>query len=263
MSDKEFSKEYEEIAKACSYILGHDKIAENSKIYLNSRLSVDSQKDWQFGYFPNNNQLEYLTSLIGKDILEKTGLIYKRYINGVFKDYGHFCEHNLIIPFRDCHGDIISFIGRNILPEEEQKELKIQKYKYNSGIIKDFYLFGLNKAENKIKKKNLGIVVEGPFDCISLHEHGILNSVAVGCANLSRYQLFKLLRCTKNLLLMYDNDTAGNRAKIRIKKKYKDYVNLMTILPPKGHKDIDEFLRTNRNEDYRKKVVSKLKHFGD
>jgi len=255
---KERSKLYEKVTEACSYILHNDPVAADARSYLDSRISHSSQKKWEFGYFPPDNSLNYLHSLVEKDVLRYSGVLYKHYFGGGLVDHGHFHEHNLVMPFRDCHGDIVALLGRSLLPDEKQKELNLQKYKYSSGSIKDFYVFGLDKAHQSIVSKDYLIGVEGQFDCIALHEEGIENAVAMGWANVSRYQMFKMLRFTRNIVLMFDADEAGSKGKQRAKKKYSLYSNLRSIAQPNGYKDIDEFLRRGEDQSFRKTVVHKL-----
>jgi len=142
------------------------------------------------------------------------------------------------MPFRDEHGRIVSLLGRTISTEKA-----IQKYKYTLGAHKEMFVFGLNKAKESIIKKNYAICVEGQFDCITCQSKGINNTVALGWANCSRYQFFQLRRCTNNLVLLLDNDDAGEKARHKIKARYGAFCNITSIKPPSDFKDIDEFLR--------------------
>jgi DNA primase len=255
---KKRSELYEKVTEACTYILHNDPVGADARAYLNSRISSSAQKKWEFGYFPSDDNLDYLYSLVDKDTLKCSGALYKHYLGGGLVDHGHFHDHNLVMPFRDYHGDIVALLGRSLLPDEKQKELNLQKYKYSSGSIKDFYVFGLDKAYQSIVSKDYLIGVEGQFDCIALHEEGVDNAVAMGWANVSRYQLFKMLRFTRNIVLMFDADEAGSKGKQRARKKYSLYANLKSIAPPNGYKDIDEFLRRGEDPSFRKTVIHKL-----
>src|SRR5690606_13299085 len=106
---------------------------------------------------------------------------------------------------RDVYGDIVSVLGRNILPPDEQKRLGIQKYKYTLNAAKEMHVYGLDVAKEHILNKNYVICVEGQFDCISCHENGVSNVVALGWATITKYQLFQLLKYTDNIILLFDN----------------------------------------------------------
>ncbi len=80
---------------------------------------------------------------------------------------------------------------------------------------------------------------------------------------MSRYQMFQLHRYTNNIVLMFDNDEAGQKAKKRIKDRYKDIANVKVISPPKEFKDIDEFFRSSKDSKYIQHVIGTIKSFGE
>jgi len=259
---KKTQKSLKNILKACQHLLLTSKHAAKARRYLDSRLSKDDQILWRFGYFPQDDALKELTSMVKKEELKLMNLYYPKFF-GDTAPHGHFSEHNLIMPFCNAHQDIVAILGRCLLSEEERQENMIPKYKYSAGCRKELYVYGLDKAKNDILKNDFVIGVEGQFDCISMHAHGIKNTVAFGWANLSRYQMFQLHRYTNNIFLMYDNDEAGQKAKKRIKDRYKDYVNIKVISPPEGFKDIDEFFRDSKDKTYVKYVIDRMKSFGE
>lgn len=240
---------YEALIDSASFLLRKESEAEPCRNYINTRLSKSAQQKYGFGYFPNVNGLDKLINLAGKDALEKHSIIYNKYSNyGSFLT-GHFVDHNLIMPFRDVYGDIICILGRSILPQSERDALAIQKYKYTLSANKEFYVYGLDIAKDAILNKNYVICVEGQFDCISCHENGISNVVALGWSTLTKYQLFQLLKYTDNIILLFDNDDAGKNGVNIAKKRFAKYANIKSIKPKNGYKDIDEFLRMSDNVD--------------
>jgi DNA primase len=250
------------VVSNCQHLL-YSSIGEKAKEYLDSRLDYEEQLKWKFGYFPIDDNLHELTSIVSKEDLEFINFYYPKFLAGGTVPHGHFSEHNLILPFYDVHGDIVSVLGRCLITEDEREELQLQKYKYSLGTSKDLYVYGLNKAKKHIIQKNCVICVEGQFDCISLHAQGIYNVVALGWANMSRYQLFQLLRYTDNIILMFDNDEAGQKAKSRTKNRYKDVANIKLVSPPKEYKDIDEFFRNEKDPIYIQSVIDRIISFGD
>lgn len=251
------------IIQACQHLLIGSEHANKVRLYLNSRLGKTDQLFWEFGYFPSDNHINDLIELIPKQDLEKVKLYYPKFLANGFVPHGHFANHNLILPFKDIYGDITSLVGRCILSEEKRKEELLNKYKYSIQCRKDFYIWGLDKAKNSIIQNNYVIGVEGQFDCIALHKYGIHNVVAFGCANLSKYQMYHLLKYTNNIVLMFDNDEAGQKAKKRIKKKYGGVVNIKLISPPNGFKDIDEFFFKTKDTKYVQSVIDVLRGFNE
>lgn len=248
------SKLFERVIEQAQHILKTDAIAADARKYIDNRLSREAQQRYQLGYFPSNKNLNSILSLLNNSVLEELMLIYPKFISGGTTYSGHFNNHNLIMPFRDVYGNIIALLGRTLLSSDEQKKLKLQKYKYTYGSNKDLYVFGLNVAKASIIEKGYVIPVEGQFDCITCHENGMTNVVATGWANITKYQFFQLRKYTKNIYPMMDNDEAGIRGRKKIKAHYKNYATIKTLNVPCGVKDIDEALRS-LSGDVRKGLV--------
>jgi DNA primase len=62
---------------------------------------------------------------------------------------------------------------------------------------------------------------------------------------------------------MFDNDEAGQKAKRRVKDRYKDVANIKTMGIPEDFKDIDEFFRHSKDTEYVKYVIDTIKGFGE
>jgi DNA primase len=75
--------------------------------------------------------------------------------------------------------------------------------------------------------------------------------------------MFQIHRYTNNIILMFDNDEAGQKAKKRIKDRYKDVANVKVISPPEGFKDIDEFFRGSKDVRYVQHVIDTIRSFGE
>lgn len=256
LSDR--SEALEAVAKACRYILQHDEIAREAREYLDSRLSRAAQDKYCFGYFPDDDQLEYLFSLADRELLEGAGIVYPSFVGMGHHLHGHFAKHNVVCPLRDVHGNISALLGRTLLSDSERERLELKKYKYTVGYGSNLYLFGLDLAKDTIIEKDYVICVEGQLDCIACHEAGILNVVALGKAYLSRYQFFRLHRYTNNIVLMLDNDEPGQEGKRTIKTHYAPFGNVKSVSVPDGYKDIDEFLRKEANQSWRQAVTDGL-----
>ena len=112
----------------------------------------------------------------------------------------------LIFPVIDVRGDIVAFGGR-VLDKSEPKYLNTQETVVYS---KRRNLYGINLAK-KTKRPNI-ILCEGNIDVITLHQAGFDNAVASMGTALTVEQTRLLSRYTKELVLCYDNDTAGQTA---------------------------------------------------
>ena len=66
-----------------------------------------------------------------------------------------------------------------------------------------------------IRKKGTALVVEGYMDLLALYQNDIKNVVAVSGTAFTEEQVQLLSRYTKNVILLFDSDTAGIKASMR------------------------------------------------
>ncbi len=233
------------ICKACNYLLNNYPAANETKEYLNSRLLESTQEAFNFGYFPNLEHLNSLTNIIGKEELIKNNLLYYKIIEDSCSartiPFSFFNDYQVVMPFKDVYGDVVSIVGRTLLSEEERQFKKIAKYK-NTSFNKGNHLFGLYENKEEIVKKDYVFIVEGQFDVIKSYENNLYNIVALGNSNMTAFQFSLICRYTNNLYLLLDNDEAGNKGRDAIHKKYRNFANIKNGFIPPPYKDIDEYL---------------------
>ena len=115
-------------------------------------------------------------------------------------------RNRLMFPVIDVKGDVVAFGGR-VLDKSEPKYMNTTETIVYS---KRRNLYGINLAK-KTKRPNF-ILCEGNIDVITLHQAGFDNAVASMGTALTMEQTKILSRYTKELVLCYDNDTAGQMA---------------------------------------------------
>lgn len=115
-------------------------------------------------------------------------------------------RNRLMFPVIDVRGDVVAFGGR-VLDKSDPKYVNTQETLVYS---KRRNLYGINLAK-KTKRPNF-ILCEGNIDVITLHQAGFDNAVASMGTALTIEQVRLLSRYTKELVLCYDNDTAGQLA---------------------------------------------------
>lgn len=237
-----------DVVKACRYLIKNSPEAEDCKNYLNSRLDEAAQEKFAFGYFPNTSKLDLIKSFINEDELKRLGLLYTKEVGdsgGAHSfSFGFFENHPLVMPYRDAYGNIVAVVGRTLLDDIERDKVGIAKYK-NTRFTKGDHVFGLYEAKEYIIKSSFVYVVEGQFDVIKAVERGLHNIVSLGSADMSAYQLSLICRYTNNILLLLDNDEAGEKGRKRAIDKYSTFANINNVYLPLGYKDIDEYLKQN------------------
>ncbi len=115
-------------------------------------------------------------------------------------------RNRLMFPVFDVRGDVVAFGGR-VLDKSEPKYMNTTETIVYS---KRRNLYGINLAK-KTKRPNF-ILCEGNIDVITLHQAGFDNAVASMGTALTVEQTRILSRYTKELVLCYDNDAAGQMA---------------------------------------------------
>ena len=203
-------------------------------------ITNDTLRVFGIGYADDNwtSLTDYLT---GKGFDHKTlldlGLISR---SDKGKYYDKF-RNRVIFPIFNTAGDIIGFGGR-IIGEGEPKYLNSQETKI---FQKKNNLYGLNLTKEYVNKEDRIILVEGYMDVISLYQAGIKNVAASLGTALTPNQASLIKRFTKNVILSYDADTAGQIAADRGLDILYEEGLIAKVLKVSDGKDPDEFVKKN------------------
>ncbi len=175
---------------------------------------------------------------ISHELVEKSGLIIKRKSKNGY--YDRF-RNRIIFPIFDISKQVIGFGGR-VMDDSLPKYLNSPE---TSVYNKSRSLYGLHIAKEHCRASETVYIVEGYFDLLALHQHGILNSVATLGTSLTQAHV-QLLRgfVGKNggFVLVYDSDEAGIKAAERSIKVFdKGHANAQILVLPEGY-DPDSYL---------------------
>ncbi|MEN3040034.1 MAG: DNA primase [Bacteroidia bacterium] len=208
--------------------------------YLERR-GVTSQaiEAFQLGYAPSEGAAltQYLLRLgYPEQALLEWGLSLRSETTGQL--YDRF-RGRLIFPIHDEQGAVIAFAGRTLGTDEP---------KYLNSPDTPFYhksevLYGLYQARHALRKGSSALIVEGYLDVISLHQAGFSQAVATCGTALTATHLERLRRYTKRLVLMYDNDSAGEAATLRAISSGLTAGFFVSVAAIEGAKDPDELLQ--------------------
>jgi DNA primase len=137
-----------------------------------------------------------------KSELLRAGLVVQNRNGGLYDKF----RNRLMLPVIDVRGDVVGF-GSRVLDKSEPKYMNTtETLTYSKRRV----LYGLNLAK-KTKRPNI-ILCEGNLDVVTLHQAGFDNAVASMGTALTVEQTRLLSRYTKELVLCYDNDNAGQLA---------------------------------------------------
>ncbi|MCR4437036.1 MAG: DNA primase [Clostridiales bacterium] len=221
---------------------------EEARDYLRKRkVGEQAIKKFGIGFAPHDwdSLYRHLQSKgYEEKVLIQSGLILNNK-NGSY--YDRF-RGRIIFPIFDVRGKVIGFGGRVMDSSMPKYMNSPETLVYNKGKN----LYALNFAKNSSDKRL--IIVEGYMDVISLHQGGIINSVASLGTALTESQGRLLKKYAEEIIISYDADTAGQAATMRGLDLLNDVgCNVKVLIIPDG-KDPDEFIRKNGPEELKKLI---------
>ena len=156
--------------------------------------------------------------------------------------------NRVMFPIMDVNNRVIGFGGR-VMGDAKPKYLNSPETKI---FDKSRNLYGLNIA--RTSRKPYLIVCEGYMDVIAMHQAGFTNAVASLGTALTSGHASLMRRYTKEVLLTYDSDEAGQKAALRgipILKAAGIRPRVVNLAP---YKDPDEFIKEEGKEAFEKRL---------
>ena len=137
----------------------------------------------------------------------EAGLLQQRDGGGYYDRF----RHRLMFPIRTREGRVVGFGGR-VLGDAQPKYLNSPQ----SAIFdKSALVYGLDLAQEEIRKRDQVVIVEGYMDAIAAHQFGHANVVAAMGTSVTEAQIGLVKRLSKHIVLALDADTAGQLATLR------------------------------------------------
>jgi DNA primase len=206
--------------------------------YLEERgYKIDEENNpLAIGFAPNGNELIKWANkeAINIELIKEVGLVAEK--DG--KHYDFFRER-IMFPIYGNTNNIVGFTGRYI--GQNSKAAKYLNSKESKLFNKSELLFGLNLAKTSITDNKCVYLVEGNFDVARLHQIGIYNTISPCGTAFTEQQAQLLKKHTNTVVLIFDGDTAGQKATERTAEiliENKLFVNVLHL--PEG-KDPDDF----------------------
>jgi DNA primase len=230
---------------ATRFFRKHLDSAEAAQAYLNKRgISTAMVERFHLGYAPDAwDLLAHALASLGQEALKKAevlGLVAPRKERA--GDFYDRFRHRLQFPIFNVDGRVAGFSGRTLGQDPDTPKYlnSPDSHLYHKGRL----LFGLHQARDTIRTKGRVVLVEGNVDVVSMHQAGFSETVAPLGTALTPQQAMILKRAAKDVVLLFDGDSAGIRAGLRSVEVFLDAeVHPRLALLPKGD-DPDSFLRT-------------------
>ncbi len=244
---KERKKLLARVNQLANYYFGEQlkRVANDHPVkkYIAKRgLSQEVMDAFQIGYATPDwdGLVKYLESKkVPMDLIEEARLAKAR--SGGKTGYFDIFRDRLMFPILNPMGEPVAFGGRII----EQGEPKYLNSPETPVFVKGKILYGLAQTARYIRTEDQAIIVEGYMDLVSLYQAGIRNAAATMGTALTPDHGKLLKRMTKNIVVLFDGDSAGQEAAERSLP-----ILLSADVHPKGltlpeGMDPDDFVKTH------------------
>lgn len=211
-------------------------------------------KTFQLGFAPSTGDalMQYARKKgIKEDHLKELGLISK--------NDRDFFRGRVMFPIHNVAGKVIAFAGRSLT--NDKRSPKYINSPESEIYNKSWVLYGLHLAKKAISKEDECTLVEGYTDVISMHLQGVENVVASSGTALTVGQIKLIKRYTRQILMLYDGDTAGIKAATRgVDLVLQQDMNVRIAMLPEGQ-DPDSFVKEAGANGYRKFITENAQDF--
>lgn len=223
-----------------------------AKAYLKNRsLNEDVIKEFNLGLALDYNYPLY--KLLEKKKYNQSSLKELGLINDFNGHITDTFQNRIIFPIHNLEGECIGFTGRIY---EESDQAKYINSKESVIFKKGSILFNYHRAKDAIKKSKEVIIVEGNMDAIRMSASGIKNVIALMGTSLTKEQISIIKNLRAKIILMLDNDNAGELATYTIGNILSEANLKPLVVRLSGEKDPDEYIIKNGVEA----LIDNLKH---
>jgi len=236
---------HERAAAYFQEMLPSDEAAPARQVIEKRKVGPAFVKRFGLGYAPATGLVSHLRL---KDPVA-SGLVVR---NDRGEVYDRF-RRRLMFPIWNERGKVIGFGGRALMPDAQPKYLNSAESPLYS---KSHVLYALHFARDAAQKAGRMVVVEGYFDCLSLHQVGIENVVASCGTALTQQQVAIMARYVPEVVMNYDPDAAGENAMRRSIDLLLAKGLRVRILKLAGGLDPDDYVRKEGGEVYARLLSS-------
>ncbi len=229
--------------------------------YLADRgLDAEAIERFSLGYAPSGGEslLRHLKQKFPDALIAQSGLASRDEKGRLYDRF----RRRIIFPIANEFSKIVAFGGRS-LGDDMPKYLNSPETPIYS---KSRVLYHLDRAKEPIRRANFAVLVEGYMDTIGVARAGIANVVASCGTSLTEPQVKLLSHFTKQIVVNYDPDSAGQAATERSLSLLleNDFDTRVLALPPVDGKpaDPDLFIQKKGADAYRD-LLSKAPPFLD
>jgi len=226
--------------------------------YLKQRgVSVEILEKFKIGFAPDewDALLRHLQKKeIGLHLMEKAGLIIAKENQKGF--YDRF-RSRITFPIFDIKSQCVGF-GARALQDGVAKYINSPE---TPVYTKGHHLYGFHLAKEAVSRQDNVVVVEGYMDFIMPFQAGVNNVVASLGTALTTEQIRLLRRYTRNVIMLFDTDAAGQSAMVRsLDLLIEEGMNVRVVTLTEDD-DPDSFIRKFGVEVFEKRLTQAVNLF--
>ncbi|MDP8265436.1 MAG: DNA primase [Candidatus Aceula meridiana] len=233
-------------------LVSGEKGAKAAQDYLKQRrVKLETVKALKLG-FAQDQWEGLITHLRNKKVslslMEKSGLVVAKEKGEGF--YDRFRDR-IIFPIFDVRNRCIGFGARTMSKDVSAKYINSpETLVYTKG----HHLYGLHLVKNAIVQKDVAVIVEGYMDFLMPYQEGFEPIVASLGTALTTEQIRLLRRYTKNVVMLFDSDAAGESAMMRsLDTLIEEDMNVKVAVLGDGQ-DPDSFVSKHGVVDFQKRI---------
>jgi DNA primase len=172
-------------------------------------VSAEIIERFGLGFAPDGDALgRYLNQReVDPALAAEAGLLSERESGG----YRDRFRNRLLFPIRTREGRVVGFGGRALGDAMPKYLNSPQTVIFDKSAL----LFGLDLAQESIRREDQVVIVEGYMDAIAAHQFGYSNIVAAMGTAVTEQQIGLVKRLSRNIVLALDADAAGQGATVR------------------------------------------------
>lgn len=235
--------------------------------FLERGLREDIIAKFQLGYSPEARRAfseDAVKAGYQPKYLVKTGMsiLSNNHAEGTeitVKDIFDRYAGRVMFPIHDDGGRVVAFGGRTL--SNDKKTAKYINSPETDIYNKSRILYGLWLGKKSIQNNDCCYLVEGYMDVIAMHQAGVENVVASSGTSLTVEQIKSIHRFTKNIVVLYDGDEAGQKASNRaIPLLLEEGMNVKLLMFP-DNDDPDSFSRKVTAEEFQSYIKENAQDF--
>lgn len=157
------------------------------------------------------------------------------------KGYYDLFSHRIMFPLWNIEGKVVAFSGRIYNTEDTAKYVNSRESQiFKKGRL----LYNYHRVKDYVRRDGQVIIVEGFMDVIALFKVGIKNVVATMGTAITSDQAHLIKKLSSNVILMFDGDSAGNKATIACSEQLSKIGVIPKIVRLEDNLDPDEYINS-------------------